>query len=183
VIFEEFGFRYYGPIDGHDIPLLIKTFEFLKGQNEPVLLHIITEKGRGYKPALDDPGKFHGLGKYNIETGETQNTATPTFSQIFARSVTDFAKEDKKIVAITAAMPAGRACLCSRRNCPSVTTMWALPKSTPPFLPVVWRRKGLRPFLTIYSTFMQRAIRHDHPRHGHPEPARAHVHGPRRLVR
>ena len=64
VIFEELGLHYYGPIDGHDIPLLIKTFEFLKTQEEPVLLHILTKKGKGYKPALDEPDKFHGLGKY-----------------------------------------------------------------------------------------------------------------------
>ena len=69
VIFEEFGLRYYGPIDGHDIPLLIRTFEFLKTQNEPVLLHILTKKGKGYEPALDKPDKFHGLGKFNAEDG------------------------------------------------------------------------------------------------------------------
>src|ERR1700738_5256081 len=65
VIFEEFGLRYYGPIDGHDIPLLIRTFEFLKTQEEPVLLHILTKKGKGYEPAIHQPHKFHGLGKYS----------------------------------------------------------------------------------------------------------------------
>ena len=67
VLFEKFGLRYFGPIDGHNLPLLVKTFEYLKKQDEPVVLHIITEKGRGYKPALDKPGKFHGLGPYNVE--------------------------------------------------------------------------------------------------------------------
>jgi 1-deoxy-D-xylulose-5-phosphate synthase len=66
VLFEKFGMRYYGPIDGHDVGLLVKTFEHLKTLNEPVVLHIITEKGRGYQPALANPGKFHGLGSYNI---------------------------------------------------------------------------------------------------------------------
>ena len=107
VLFDEFGIRYYGPIDGHDIPLLIQTFEFLKTQTEPVILHIITEKGRGYKPALEDPLKFHGLGKYNVETGETVASDLPTYSQVFGRAVTDFAKADEKIVAITGAMPGG----------------------------------------------------------------------------
>lgn len=158
VIFEEFGFRYYGPIDGHDIPLLIKTFEFLKGQNEPVLLHIITEKGRGYKPALDDPGKFHGLGKYNIETGETQNTATPTFSQIFARSVTDFAKEDKKIVAITAAMPGGTGLSVFKKELPERYYDVGIAEEHAALFACGLATQGLRPFLTIYSTFMQRAI-------------------------
>src|SRR6266545_1555055 len=82
VIFEELGLRYYGPIDGHDIPLLIRTFEFLKTQEEPVLLHILTQKGKGYAPALKQPDKFHGLGKYKIESGETAPTPTPTYSEI-----------------------------------------------------------------------------------------------------
>src|SRR3954463_16320323 len=77
VIFEELGLRYYGPIDGHDIPLLIKTFEFLKSQEEPVLLHILTKKGKGYEPAIAKPDKFHGLGKYKIESGETAPAPTP----------------------------------------------------------------------------------------------------------
>ncbi len=106
VIFEEFGLRYFGPIDGHDIATLVHSFEFLKNHNEPVILHIITEKGRGYEPALANPGKFHGLGPYAIETGETPAAAL-TASDVFARSVTDFAKQDPSIVAITAAMPGG----------------------------------------------------------------------------
>ena len=107
VIFEEFGLRYYGPIDGHDLTALIRMFEFLKSQQEPVLLHILTEKGRGYKPALDNPGKFHGLGPYKTETGETESTTTPTYSQIFAESLVQFARNDDRITAITAAMPGG----------------------------------------------------------------------------
>jgi 1-deoxy-D-xylulose-5-phosphate synthase len=157
VIFEEFGFRYYGPIDGHDIPLLIKTFEFLKTQTEPVLLHIITEKGRGYKPALEDPGKFHGLGKYNIETGETQATATPTFSQIYARSVTDFAKEDEKIVAITAAMPGGTGLSVFKKELPERYYDVGIAEEHAALFACGLAVQGLRPFLTIYSTFMQRA--------------------------
>src|SRR5205814_2208308 len=86
VIFEELGLRYYGPIDGHDIPLLIRTFEFLKTQEEPVLLHILTQKGKGYAPALKQPDKFHGLGKYKIESGETAPTPTPTYSEIFGKT-------------------------------------------------------------------------------------------------
>jgi 1-deoxy-D-xylulose-5-phosphate synthase len=80
VVFEDLGLRYYGPIDGHDIPLLIQTFEFLKRQNEPVLLHIVTQKGKGYAPALDKPDKFHGLSKFKLETGETASAPTPTYS-------------------------------------------------------------------------------------------------------
>lgn len=157
VLFEEFGFRYYGPIDGHDLPLLIKTFEFLKTQNQPVILHIITEKGRGYKPALEDPGKFHGLGKYNIETGETQATATPTYSQIFARSVTDFAKADEKIVAITAAMPGGTGLSVFKKELPERYYDVGIAEEHAALFACGLAVQGLRPFLTIYSTFMQRA--------------------------
>ena len=158
MIFEEFGFRYYGPIDGHDLPLLIKTFEFLKTQNEPVLLHIITEKGRGYKPALEDPGKFHGLGKYNIETGETQGTATPTYSQIYARSVVDFAKADEKIVAITAAMPGGTGLSVFKKELPERYYDVGIAEEHAALFACGLATQGLKPFLTIYSTFMQRAI-------------------------
>ncbi len=157
VFFEEFGFRYYGPIDGHDVRLLTQTFEFLKTQNEPVILHILTEKGRGYKPALEDPGKFHGLGKYNIETGETTGTATPTYSQIFARTVTDFAKEDPKIVAITAAMPGGTGLSVFKQEIPERYYDVGIAEEHAALFACGMATQGLRPFLTIYSTFMQRA--------------------------
>src|SRR2546430_8186141 len=91
VIFEELGFRYYGPIDGHDIPLLIRTFEFLKTQDEPVLLHILTKKGKGYEPAIKQPDKFHGLGKYKIESGETAPAPSPTYSEIIGKTLAKFA--------------------------------------------------------------------------------------------
>jgi len=107
VIFEELGLRYYGPIDGHDIPLLIRTFEFLKTQDEPVLLHILTKKGKGYEPAIKQPDKFHGLGKYKIDSGETAPAPTPTYSEIIGKTLAKFADNNQKLVAITAAMPSG----------------------------------------------------------------------------
>src|SRR3989440_13071198 len=107
VIFEELGLRYYGPIDGHDIPLLIKTFEFLKTQEEPVVLHILTKKGKGYEPAIAKPDKFHGLGQYKLETGETAPTPTPTYSETIGKTLAKFADSNQKVVAITAAMPSG----------------------------------------------------------------------------
>ena len=157
-LFEEFGIRYYGPINGHDLPLLIQTFEFLKTQNEPVILHILTEKGRGYKPALEDPGKFHGLGKYNIETGEVQATDKPTYSQIYARTVTDFAKEDQKIVAITAAMPGGTGLMAFKKEIPERYFDVGIAEEHAALFACGMAVQGLRPFLTIYSTFMQRAV-------------------------
>src|SRR3954452_6537444 len=105
VIFEELGLRYYGPIDGHDIPLLIRTFEFLKSQDEPVLLHILTKKGKGYEPAIAKPDKFHGLGKFTAATGETAEASSPTYSEILGKTLGKFADTNRKIVAITGAMP------------------------------------------------------------------------------
>jgi 1-deoxy-D-xylulose-5-phosphate synthase len=157
VFFEEFGFRYYGPIDGHDVGLLTQTFEFLKTQNEPVILHILTEKGRGYKPALDDPGKFHGLGKYNIETGEVAGTSLPTYSQIFARTVTDFAKVDEKVVAITAAMPGGTGLSVFKKEIPERYFDVGIAEEHAALFACGMATQGMKPFLTIYSTFMQRA--------------------------
>lgn len=158
VLFDEFGIRYYGPIDGHNLPLLIQTFEFLKTQNEPVILHIITEKGRGYKPALDDPLKFHGLGKYNAETGETPATDKPTYSQVFGRAVTDFAKADEKIVAITGAMPGGTGLSIFKKEVPERYFDVGIAEEHAALFACGLATSGIKPFLTIYSTFMQRAF-------------------------
>ena len=83
VIFEEFGLSYFGPIDGHNLPLLVETFRFLKQQTKPVVLHAITQKGRGFRPALEGQKKFHGLGPYDPETGETKVPGQKTYSEIF----------------------------------------------------------------------------------------------------
>ena len=160
VIFEEFGLRYYGPIDGHDLPLLIKTFEFLKEQPEPVILHIITEKGRGYKPALEKPDKFHGLGKYKIDTGETAASETPTYSELYGKFLTQFAREDKHITAITAAMPGGTG-LATFRDDKDVGARYfdvGIAEEHAALFASGLASQGIKPFLTIYSTFMQRAF-------------------------
>jgi 1-deoxy-D-xylulose-5-phosphate synthase len=157
VLFEKFGLRYYGPIDGHDLPLLIRTFEHLSTLNEPVVLHIITEKGRGYQPALDNPGKFHGLGAYKIEDGSVDVSATPTCSDIFGRTVTDLAKEDEKIVAITAAMPGGTKLEIFKKELPSRYYDVGIAEEHAALFACGMACHGLKPFLAIYSTFMQRA--------------------------
>ena len=109
MIFEEFGLSYFGPVDGHNLPLLIDTFRFLKQQNKPVVLHTITQKGRGFRPALEGQKKFHGLGPYHPETGETKATGQKTYSEVFAESLVKLADGNDKVVAITAAMPNGTA--------------------------------------------------------------------------
>ncbi|MEM1296038.1 MAG: 1-deoxy-D-xylulose-5-phosphate synthase [Verrucomicrobiota bacterium] len=157
VMFEEFGIRYYGPLDGHDLPLLVRTFEHLKDEDHPVILHIITEKGRGYDPALDNPMKFHGLGPYKTETGETPATGTPTFSQVYARSVTDFAKGDELITAITGAMPNGTGLTTFKDEIPDRYYDVGIAEEHAALFAAGQSTMGLKPFLTIYSTFMQRA--------------------------
>jgi len=157
VLFEKFGMRYFGPIDGHDLPLLVRTFEHLKTLHEPVVLHIITEKGRGYQPALDNPGKFHGLGTYKIEDGSTDATATPTCSDLFGRAVTDFANKDPKIVAITAAMPGGTKLEIFKKELPDRYFDVGIAEEHAALFACGLATEGFRPFLAIYSTFMQRA--------------------------
>ena len=157
VIFEEFGLRYYGPIDGHDIPLLIRTFEFLKTQEEPVLLHILTKKGKGYEPAIKQPDKFHGLGKYKLETGETAPTPTPTYSETIGKTLAKFADTNRKIVAITAAMPSGTGLAHFQKAHPDRYYDVGIAEEHAALFACGLATQGLKPFLTIYSTFFQRA--------------------------
>src|SRR5256885_641013 len=157
VIFEELGLRYYGPIDGHDIPLLIKTFEFLKTQEEPVLLHILTKKGKGYEPAIAKPDKFHGLGKYKVESGETAPAPTPTYSEIIGKTLAKFADSNQKIVAITAAMPSGTGLGFFQAKHPTRYFDVGIAEEHAALFACGLATQGLKPFLTIYSTFMQRA--------------------------
>jgi 1-deoxy-D-xylulose-5-phosphate synthase len=158
VIFEDLGLRYYGPIDGHDIPLLIRTFEFLKTLNEPVLLHILTKKGNGYAPALAKPDKFHGLGKYQPETGETAVTTSLTYSEIFGKTLADFADHNRKIVAITAAMPNGTGLTQFAARHTDRFFDVGIAEEHAALFAAGMATRGMKPFLTIYSTFMQRAF-------------------------
>lgn len=157
VLFEKFGVRYFGPVDGHDIDTLIDAFEYLKNQDEPVVLHIITEKGRGYTPALDNPGKFHGLGAYKIEDGSTAAASTPTYSEIFGRHLTDFAKADPKITAITAAMPGGTKLDIFKNELNERYFDVGIAEEHAALFACGQACEGFKPFLAIYSTFMQRA--------------------------
>ena len=157
VIFEELGLRYYGPIDGHDIPLLTRTFEFLKRQDEPVLLHILTKKGKGYEPALAKPDKFHGLGKYKVESGETTPAPTPTYSETLGKTLAKFADHNRKIVAITGAMPSGTGLGFFQAQHPDRYFDVGIAEEHAALFACGLATRGMKPFLTIYSTFMQRA--------------------------
>ncbi len=157
VIFEELGLRYYGPIDGHDTRLLIRTLEFLKTQEEPVLLHILTEKGKGYPPALAKPDKFHGLGKFEPVTGATAPPGMPTYSELLGTWTSKFADDNKKIVAITAAMPSGTGLGIFAKNHPDRYYDVGIAEEHAALFAAGLATQGFKPFLAIYSTFMQRA--------------------------
>lgn len=157
VIFEELGLRYYGPIDGHDIPLLCRTFEFLKQQNEPVILHILTQKGKGYAPAIAKPDKFHGLGRFKQETGETTPSTLPTYSEVLGKTLSKFAQSNNKLVAITAAMPTGTGLSHFAASHPDRYFDVGIAEEHAALFACGMATQGYKPFLAIYSTFMQRA--------------------------
>ncbi len=158
MLFEEFGLSYFGPIDGHNLPLLIETFKFLKQQNKPVVLHAITQKGKGFQPAIEKQKKFHGLGPYNAETGETKPTGQKTYSEIFAESLTKLANGNDKVVAITAAMPNGTALDLFRPHHPKRYFDVGIAEEHAVIFAAGMATKGYKPFCAIYSTFLQRAF-------------------------
>jgi 1-deoxy-D-xylulose-5-phosphate synthase len=158
VIFEELGLKYYGPIDGHDISTLIKTFEFLKLQDRPVLLHVLTQKGKGFEPALQKQKKFHGLGPYDPETGETKAVGQRTYSEVFADTLVKLANQNNKLVAITAAMPNGTGLDQFRTHHPDKYFDVGIAEEHAVLFAAGLAARGLKPFCAIYSTFLQRAF-------------------------
>lgn len=158
MLFEEFGLSYYGPVDGHNLQLLIETFKFLKKQNKPVVLHTITQKGRGFQPALEKQKKFHGLGPYDPETGETKAAGQKTYSEIFAESLSRLADGNDKVVAITAAMPNGTALDLFRPKHPTRYFDVGIAEEHAVIFAAGMATKGYKPFCAIYSTFLQRAF-------------------------
>ena len=158
VIFEEFGLKYYGPVDGHDIGELIRTFQFLKTLERPVVLHAITQKGRGFEPAVEKQKKFHGLGPYDPETGETKPLGQRTYSEVFADSLAALASANPRVVAITAAMPNGTALDRFRVVHPDKYFDVGIAEEHAVLFAAGMATKGFKPFCAIYSTFLQRAF-------------------------
>src|SRR3984885_3728671 len=158
MIFEEFGLNYFGPVDGHNLPMLIETFKFLKKQKRPVVLHALTQKGRGFQPAMEKQKKFHGLGPYDPATGETKSTGQKTYSEGFAESLTKLANENDKGVAIRAAMPNGTALDLFRPHHPKRYFDVGIAEEHAVLFAAGMATKGYRPFCAIYSTSLQRAF-------------------------
>jgi 1-deoxy-D-xylulose-5-phosphate synthase len=158
IMFEEFGLEYFGPIDGHNLPLLVETFKFLKAADHPVLLHVLTQKGRGFQPALDGQKKFHGLGPYDPETGQTKPAGQLTYAEVFANTLSDMAKQDPRIVAITAAMPNGTGLDLFRPHHPKRYFDVGIAEEHAVIFAAGMATRGFRPVCAIYSTFLQRAF-------------------------
>jgi 1-deoxy-D-xylulose-5-phosphate synthase len=158
ILFEEFGLRYFGPIDGHNLPLLVETFKFLKAENHPVLLHVLTQKGRGFQPALDKVKKFHGLGPYDPDTGKTEPAGCLTYAEVFANTLVDLAGQDERIVAITAAMPNGTGLDLFRPHFPKRYFDVGIAEEHAVVFAAGMATRGYRPVCAIYSTFLQRAF-------------------------
>ncbi|MBV9080969.1 MAG: 1-deoxy-D-xylulose-5-phosphate synthase, partial [Elusimicrobia bacterium] len=166
LLFEEMGFTYLGPVDGHDLPKLIEILQGVKSLKGPVLLHVVTKKGRGYEKAENEPIKYHGVTKWNPETGEmVKGPATPpTYTKVFSQTLCRMAKEDDRIVAITAAMPEGTGLDAFRDQIEDRYFDVGLGEQHAVTFAAGLACGGLKPVVAIYSTFLQRAfdqIEHD----------------------
>jgi 1-deoxy-D-xylulose-5-phosphate synthase len=158
-LFEEMGFVYYGPVDGHDIVELVKILENIKDINEPKFLHVVTQKGKGYEPAEQDPIKYHAVSKFNLEEGvkKSNTESTPTYTQVFGQWLCDMAAQDDKLVGITPAMREGSGLVEFSKKYPERYFDVAIAEQHAVTLAAGMACEGLKPVVAIYSTFLQRA--------------------------
>lgn len=159
MLFEAFGFDYFGPLDGHNLAELEDTLTNLSHINGPVLLHIATKKGKGYAPAENNPPKFHGVGPFNPETGEVQGgkPGAASYTSVFGQTLIDLAKEDERVVAITAAMTEGTGLKGFSEQFPERFYDVGIAEQHAVTFAAGMACQGLKPVVAIYSTFLQRA--------------------------
>ncbi|MDP8268141.1 MAG: 1-deoxy-D-xylulose-5-phosphate synthase [Candidatus Tenebribacter davisii] len=159
IIFEDLGFKYLGPIDGHDIPRMIRIFHKIKSNlTGPIFVHIVTQKGKGYEYAEDDAAKFHGLGPYEIKTGKCKKKKAESYSKIFGNTLCKLAEKNKNIVAITAAMTDGTGLTDFAQKFPDKFFDVGIAEQHAVTFAGGLAVQGLKPFVAIYSTFLQRAL-------------------------
>jgi len=158
MLFEEMGFSYLGPINGHDVDYLIEILEKVKDMRGPVLIHIITRKGKGYQPAEREPIKFHGASPFNVLTGETEKSKISSYTEVFSRALVELAKSNEKIVAITAAMPQGTGLDAFQKEFPKRYFDVGIAEQHAVTFAAGLAKAGYKPVCAIYSTFLQRAF-------------------------
>lgn len=165
ILFEELGFKYYGPVNGHDLSALLAVLENVKNMNYPVLVHVVTRKGKGYEPAEKNPDLFHGVGAFDIATGQVKNkSAVPSYTSVFGKTLTALGKEDDRIVGITAAMGKGTGINIFQEQFPQRTIDVGIAEEHAVTMAAAMALDGYKPVVAIYSTFLQRAydqILHD----------------------
>ncbi len=155
-VFESFGFKYIGPIDGHSIDVLVSTLESARQIDGPVLIHAVTTKGKGYSFAEEEPGKFHGIGRFDKHTGKAVQQE-PGYSNAFGRHLTELALKDSRICAVYAAMEEGTGLTLFKETFPERAFDAGIAEEHAVTFAAGLAKGGLRPFVTVYSTFLQRA--------------------------
>lgn len=159
-IFEKFGLRYIGPIDGHDFKQLNHYLEFAKNSTQPVILHVLTTKGNGYNVAIENPERFHGASPFDIHTGnasESLKSSIPKYQDVMGQTVTNLAAKDSKIIGITAAMPSGTGLNILEKALPEQFIDVGIAEEHAVVFAAGMATKGYHPVCAIYSTFLQRA--------------------------
>ncbi len=158
-IFEEMGFKYFGPIDGHNLHDLIEILSLVKTMNQPVLVHVVTKKGKGYRNAEQNPGKFHGISPFDITTGKVLKEAKyPSYSSIFGKKMLDLADKDPRVVSISAAMVEATGLEAMAQKYPKRTFDVGIAEQHAVSFAAGLALDGMKPVVAIYSTFLQRAF-------------------------
>ena len=158
VLFEELGFTYLGPVDGHDLESLQDTFKQASQVNGPVLVHVLTTKGKGYSPAEADSHKWHGITPYKIESGQVvKAVGNPMYTEVFSETIIELAEQDSRIVAVTPAMPGGSGLLKFAARFPDRMIDVGIAEQHAATMCAAIAMEGLKPIYAVYSTFMQRA--------------------------
>ena len=158
MFFEDMGITYLGPVDGHDVRKLVKVLNEAKRVDHAVLVHVITEKGKGYRPAEENPSRFHGTGPFDIRTGEpTEKSSTDSYTEVFSKVLADIARKDEKVVAITAAMADGTGLAAFKKYFPKRFFDVGIAEEHAMTFAAGLAAGGMKPVFAVYSSFLQRA--------------------------
>ena len=157
-VFENMGLKYYGPVDGHDLPELIRLLKEARDLHSPVVVRVVTQKGHGYEPAESNPSKFHGIGKFDPDSGETAGKKSISFSDSFGETLTELAEKNDRICAITAAMPSGTGLTRFQTVYPERTFDVGIAEEHAVSMAGGLAKQGMVPVVALYSTFLQRSF-------------------------